>query len=419
MSVFAAGSRPRLPSGRTRVPAVSRTGRGGGRWRRGCPRRGRGRSAGTRARPCRRRPGCGPPGRPGPRRAAGPGHQVPVGPGSGERDRLDIPDRLPVVPVPVGDPEHVPRGDGLLDGQRDRGGGRRAPPPRGPVPGGSFPSAGAWPTGSGTPALRRSPRAGPADQPDAVHQLTCLGRLRGRGGGQHLPQRAAGGRRERRVLLPGQRYRDRDHLGRGEVQRRQGQRLVEHSTFRQVPEHASGPEESDRKPAGTSRGRSGSKLPAGQLDAPSVVTAYKNLKYVERDFRHIKADDLDLRPVYHHLEERVRAHVLICMLGCYLTWHLRRAWAPLTFTDENPPAPDDPVAPAQTLHHTPRPRPPASTTRPAAPTAASAASWPTSPPSPATRSASPARPPPCQCSPNRPATSAKRSTSSACPSRSP
>lgn len=87
-------------------------------------------------------------------------------------------------------------------------------------------------------------------------------------------------------------------------------------------------------------------VPASQLDAPGVVTAYKNLKYVERDFRHLKADDLDLRPVYHHLEERVRAHVLICMLACYLTWHLRHAWAPLTFTDENPPEPADPVAPA-------------------------------------------------------------------------
>ena len=76
------------------------------------------------------------------------------------------------------------------------------------------------------------------------------------------------------------------------------------------------------------------------------VTGYKNLKYVERDFRHIKSDDLDLRPVFHRLEERVKAHVLICMLACYLTWHLRRAWAPLTFTDENPPAPDNPVAPA-------------------------------------------------------------------------
>ena len=88
-------------------------------------------------------------------------------------------------------------------------------------------------------------------------------------------------------------------------------------------------------------------IPASELDAPGVVTAYKNLKYVERDFRHIKADDLDLRPVFHRLEERVKAHVLICMLACYLTWHLRRALAPLTFTDQDPPAPANPVAPAR------------------------------------------------------------------------
>jgi hypothetical protein len=88
-------------------------------------------------------------------------------------------------------------------------------------------------------------------------------------------------------------------------------------------------------------------VPASELDAPAVVAAYKNLKYVERDFRHIKSDDLDLRPVFHRLEERVKAHVLICMLACYLTWHLRQAWAPLTFTDENPPAPENPVAPAR------------------------------------------------------------------------
>jgi hypothetical protein len=54
-------------------------------------------------------------------------------------------------------------------------------------------------------------------------------------------------------------------------------------------------------------------------------------------------------PVFHHLGERVRAHVLICMLACYLTWHLRRAWAPLTFTDEDPPVPANPVAPARRL----------------------------------------------------------------------
>jgi hypothetical protein len=84
-------------------------------------------------------------------------------------------------------------------------------------------------------------------------------------------------------------------------------------------------------------------VPASELDAPAVVTAYKNLKYVERDFRHIKSDDLDLRPVFHRLEERVKAHVLICMLACYLTWHLRQAWAPLTFTDEDPPRQANPV----------------------------------------------------------------------------
>jgi hypothetical protein len=88
-------------------------------------------------------------------------------------------------------------------------------------------------------------------------------------------------------------------------------------------------------------------VPASQLDAPAVVAAYKNLARVERDFRSIKSDDLDLRPVFHRLEERVKAHVLICMLACYLTWHLRRAWAPLTFTDQNPPGRDNPVAPAR------------------------------------------------------------------------
>jgi len=87
-------------------------------------------------------------------------------------------------------------------------------------------------------------------------------------------------------------------------------------------------------------------IPAAELDGPAVVAAYKNLKHVERDFRSIKSDDLDLRPIYHHLEERVRGHVLICMLACYLTWHLRKAWAPLTFTDENPPTPENPVLPA-------------------------------------------------------------------------
>ena len=92
-------------------------------------------------------------------------------------------------------------------------------------------------------------------------------------------------------------------------------------------------------------------VPAAELDTPAVVTAYKNLKHVERDFRSIKSDDLDLRPVFHRLEERVKTHVLICMLAAYLTWHLRQAWAPLTFTDQNPPAQANPVAAARRSAH--------------------------------------------------------------------
>ena len=88
-------------------------------------------------------------------------------------------------------------------------------------------------------------------------------------------------------------------------------------------------------------------VPATELDPAAVVESYKNLAHVERDFRSIKTDDLDLRPIHHRLDERVRAHVLICLLACYLVWHLRKAWAPLTFTDEHPPAPDNPIAPAQ------------------------------------------------------------------------
>jgi hypothetical protein len=88
-------------------------------------------------------------------------------------------------------------------------------------------------------------------------------------------------------------------------------------------------------------------VPATELDPAAVVDSYKNLAHVERDFRSIKTDDLDLRPIHHRLDERVRAHVLICLLACYLVWHLRKAWAPLTFTDEHPPTRDNPVAPAQ------------------------------------------------------------------------
>jgi hypothetical protein len=88
-------------------------------------------------------------------------------------------------------------------------------------------------------------------------------------------------------------------------------------------------------------------VPTTDLDTAAVIGTYKNLANVERDFRSLKTDDLDLRPIHHRLTDRVRAHVLICMLAAYLTWHLRKALAPLTFTDENPPDRDNPVAPAR------------------------------------------------------------------------
>jgi hypothetical protein len=88
-------------------------------------------------------------------------------------------------------------------------------------------------------------------------------------------------------------------------------------------------------------------IPPGIADAPGVVKIYKNLKYVERDFKTIKIDDLDVRPIRHYRTGRVEAHLFICMLAAYLTWHLREAFAPLTFTDERIPEPADPVAPAQ------------------------------------------------------------------------
>ena len=83
------------------------------------------------------------------------------------------------------------------------------------------------------------------------------------------------------------------------------------------------------------------------LDTPGVITTYQNLAPIERDFRLITVDDLDLRPIYHHLSERVRSHVFLGMLTAYLTWHLRKALAPLTYTDEPLPHRTDPVSPTQ------------------------------------------------------------------------
>src|SRR5512140_3071992 len=84
-----------------------------------------------------------------------------------------------------------------------------------------------------------------------------------------------------------------------------------------------------------------------KLGAAETVGAYKELGNLERDFWSMKTEDIDLRPIYHYLENRVRAHVLLCMLATYLTWHLRQALAPLTFTDNQKPAREDPVIPAR------------------------------------------------------------------------
>jgi Transposase DDE domain len=86
-------------------------------------------------------------------------------------------------------------------------------------------------------------------------------------------------------------------------------------------------------------------VPNTDLEAADVVRAYKQLKEVERAFRTLKGP-LELRPIHHRLEDRVKAHVLLCMLSYYLAWHLRQAWKPLLFDDEQPPDQPDPVAKA-------------------------------------------------------------------------
>ena len=87
-------------------------------------------------------------------------------------------------------------------------------------------------------------------------------------------------------------------------------------------------------------------LTGTDLAAGDIVRAYKNLEQAERAFGSLKGPELQIRPIHHHLADRVRAHVLICMLAYYLTWHLKAAWRPLLFTDEHRPVSPDPVAKA-------------------------------------------------------------------------
>jgi hypothetical protein len=90
---------------------------------------------------------------------------------------------------------------------------------------------------------------------------------------------------------------------------------------------------------------------ADALNAADTVRAYKSLARVERAFRSLKTVDLDIRPIFHWVSPRVRAHVFLCMLAYHLEWHMRQALAPMLFDDHEREAGEalrsSPVAKAQ------------------------------------------------------------------------
>ena len=90
-------------------------------------------------------------------------------------------------------------------------------------------------------------------------------------------------------------------------------------------------------------------LGSERLSTEDTVRSYKLLSHVERAFRSFKTVDLKVRPIFHHLETRVRAHIFLCMLAYYVQWHMLEAWRELLFSDEDQQAhlTRDPVAPAE------------------------------------------------------------------------
>ena len=90
-------------------------------------------------------------------------------------------------------------------------------------------------------------------------------------------------------------------------------------------------------------------VPAATMSAADAVRNYKALSQVERAFRSLKTLDLHVRPIHHRLADRVRSHIFLCMLAYYVEWHMREAWRPLVFADEDQQAKAtrDPVAPAK------------------------------------------------------------------------
>jgi transposase len=90
-------------------------------------------------------------------------------------------------------------------------------------------------------------------------------------------------------------------------------------------------------------------LTATQMSADDSVRSYKALSNVERAFRSLKTVDLNVRPIHHRLADRVRSHIFLCLLAYYVEWHMREAWRPLMFADEDQAAKQtrNPVAPAR------------------------------------------------------------------------
>jgi transposase len=90
-------------------------------------------------------------------------------------------------------------------------------------------------------------------------------------------------------------------------------------------------------------------VPKNRLSAADTVRSYKMLTTVEQAFRTLKTVDLHIRPIHHHLEKRVRAHIFLCVLAYYVEWHMREAWRSVLFADEDQAAKShrDPVAPAK------------------------------------------------------------------------
>ena len=76
--------------------------------------------------------------------------------------------------------------------------------------------------------------------------------------------------------------------------------------------------------------------PAKDLSADDAVRNYKRLGDVEQAFRTLKGLELLVRPIHHRVDDRVRAHLFVCLLAYYVQWHLKQAWASLLFTDEHP-----------------------------------------------------------------------------------